>query len=86
MYNKSAKTLQRKVTLYDKFIIQQKYQDEVFSKYSNESVQDFRFALSERIRQEIFFATFVKKSESIIKSTVLMRVLKYLIQQKVYHL
>jgi len=62
------------------------YQDEAFSKYRNESVQDFRFALSERIRQEVFFATFVKKSESIIKSSVLVRVLKYLVQQKDYHL
>ena len=30
------------------------YQDEAFSKYRRESVQDFRFALSERIRQEVF--------------------------------
>lgn len=58
------------------------YQDEAFSKYRKESVQDFRFALSERIRQEVFFATFVKKSESIIKSSALMRALKYLVQQK----
>lgn len=62
------------------------YQEEMFSKYRNESVQDFRFALSERIRQEIFFATSVKKSESIIKSSVLMKVLKYLVQQMGYHL
>lgn len=61
------------------------YQDEAFSKYRNESVQDFRFALSERIRQEVFFATFVKKSESIIKSSVVMKVLKCLVQQKDYH-
>ncbi len=58
------------------------YQDEAFSKYRKESVQDFRFALSEKIRQEVFFATFVKKSESIIKSSALMRALKYLVQQK----
>ena len=62
------------------------YQDEAFSKYRNGSVQDFRFVLSERIRQEVFFATFVKKSESMIKSSVLIRVLKYLVQQKGYHL
>ena len=62
------------------------YQDEAFSKYRNESVQDFRFALSERIRQEVFFATFVKKSESVIKSSVLMRVLKYLVRQGNCHL
>lgn len=62
------------------------YQDEAFAKYRNGSVQDFRFALSERIRQEVFFATFVEKSESIIKSSVLMRALKYLVQRKGYHL
>ena len=62
------------------------YQDDVFSKYRNESVQDFRFALSERIRQEVFFATFVKKSENIIKSSVLIRALKYLVLQKGYYL
>ena len=62
------------------------YQDEAFSKCRNGSVQDFRFVLSERIRQEVFFATFVKKSESMIKSSVLMRVLKCLVQQNGYHL
>lgn len=62
------------------------YQDEAFTKYRNESVQDFRFALSEQIRQGVFFATFMKKSESMIKSSVLMRTLKYLVQQKGYHL
>ncbi|WP_456320044.1 IS701 family transposase, partial [Petralouisia muris] len=51
------------------------YQEGAFSKYRNGSVQDFRFALSEQIRQEVFFATFVKKSESMIKSSVLIRVL-----------
>ena len=56
------------------------YQDEVFSEYRKESVQDFRFALSERIRQEVFFATFVKKCESMIKPAVLMRALKCLVQ------
>lgn len=61
------------------------YQDEAFTKYRNESIQDFRFALSERIRQEVFFATSVKKSESMIKSSVLMRALKYLVQQKGCH-
>lgn len=58
------------------------YQDETFSKYRKESIQDFRFALSKGIRQEVFFATFVKKSESIIKSSDLLRTLKYLVQQK----
>ena len=62
------------------------YQEEAFSKYRKESVQDFRFALNERIRQEVFFATFVKKSENRIKSSALMRTLKYLVQQKEHYL
>jgi hypothetical protein len=62
------------------------YQDEAFSKYRKESVQDFRFALSEKIRQEVFFATFVEKSENIIKSSALMRTLKYLVWQKEHYL
>ena len=62
------------------------YQDEAFTKYRNESVQDFRFALSEKNRQEVFFATFVKKGESIIKSSALVRTLKYLVRQNGYHL
>lgn len=62
------------------------YQDETFSKYRKESVQDFRFALSERIRQKVFFATFAKKSESIIKPSALMRTFKYLVRQKEHYL
>lgn len=62
------------------------YQYEIFTKHRNESIQDFRFTLSERIRQEVFFATFVKDSESIIKSSALMRALKYLVLQRGYHL
>lgn len=36
------------------------YQDEAFSKYQNESTQEIRFAFSERIRQEVFFANLAK--------------------------
>ena len=49
------------------------YQEEAFSKYRKESVQDFRFALQRKDPQEVFYATFVKKSENIIKSSALMR-------------
>lgn len=31
------------------------YQDEKFSDFRDKSVQDFRFALSEGIRQQVFF-------------------------------
>ncbi len=39
------------------------YQDEAFSKYRAESVQEFRFALSEQIRQQVFYAIFLEKSK-----------------------
>ena len=34
------------------------YVDDKFVGYRNKSVQDFRFALSEGIRSQVFFATF----------------------------
>ena len=40
------------------------YQDERISDYRDKSVQDFRFALSEGIRQQVFFATFVQSIET----------------------
>ena len=58
------------------------YQEEVFSKYQTESVQEFRFALSEQIHQQIFYATFVKNIETSIKSNVVIKALKQLIQQQ----
>ena len=45
------------------------YQDEKFSDYRDKSVQDFRFALSECIRQQVFFATLVQNIETQIKSS-----------------
>mgnify|MGYP002526309696 CR=1 FL=1 len=57
------------------------YQEDIFSKYQSESVQEFRFALSEQIRQQIFYATFVKSIETNIKSNVIVKALKQLIQQ-----
>lgn len=41
------------------------YQDEAFSKYRMESVQEFRFALSEQIRPLVFRAIFVEKSKQV---------------------
>ena len=43
------------------------YVDDKFVGYRNKSVQDFRFALSEGIRSQVFFATFVEKIETRIK-------------------
>ena len=38
------------------------YQDKYFSKYRTKSVQEFRFELSQEIRKQIFFATFVNRN------------------------
>ena len=57
------------------------YQDEAFSKYRTESAQEFRFALSEQIRQQVFYATFVQKIETSIKTVAVSNALKRLIQQ-----
>ena len=58
------------------------YQDEAFAKYRTESVQEFRFILSEKIKQEIFFANFMQNIETSIKSTAVLNALKRLIQQR----
>ena len=52
------------------------YQYEKFSDYRDKSVQDFRFASSEGIRQQVFFATFVQNTEIRIKSPSLINALK----------
>lgn len=44
------------------------YQDDSFSRYHNESTQEIRFAFSEGIRQEIFFAKFAANTENGKKS------------------
>ena len=62
------------------------YQSEHFSEYRAKSVQEFRFELSQSIRSQIFFATFVKNIEAHIKSAVMTKALKQLIHQQIYHL
>ena len=62
------------------------YQEETFSKYRTESVQKFRFALSEQIRQQVFYAIFVEKAETSIKSNALINAVKQLIRKQGYHL
>ena len=62
------------------------YQDEAFFKYQTESVQEFRFALSEQIRQQVFYAIFVEKVETSIKSNALINALKHLIKKQGHHL
>ena len=62
------------------------YQDEIFKKYCGKSVQEIRFALSEQIRWQVFYATFVKNIETQIKSNAIMKALKQLVQQQGLHL
>lgn len=47
------------------------YQDGAFSKYRTESVQEFRFALSGQIREQVFYAIFVENIETHIKSNTI---------------
>ena len=61
------------------------YQDSRFAKYQSESVQEFRFALSEQIRQQVFYAIFVKKVETQLKSGTVINSLKQLVRQQGYH-
>jgi hypothetical protein len=51
-------------------------QNEHFSKHRTKSVQEFRFELSQGIRSQIFFATFVKNVEVHIKSNDMTKALK----------
>ena len=61
------------------------YQDSRFAKYQSVSVQEFRFALSEQIRQQVFYAIFVKKVEIQLKSDTVINSLKQLVRQQGYH-
>ena len=62
------------------------YQEESFFAYRNESAQEFRFVISEQIRQQIFFASLLQNIETNIKSSLLMKALKRWIQQQCFHL
>lgn len=57
------------------------YQEETFSNYRGESVQELRLILGEQIRQPVFYTTFVKNIETNIKSNMIVKVLKQLILQ-----
>lgn len=58
------------------------YQYHEFFEYWTESVQEMRHILSEQIRQQVFYATFVENVETHIKSKIVIRALKLLIQQQ----
>ena len=62
------------------------YYDERFFEYSDKSVQEFRFVLSQGICEQIFYASFVKNIEKHIKSNHIINALKQLIRHQGYHL
>ena len=62
------------------------YQDESFSDFRDNSMQDFRFALSEGIRQQVFFATLVQNIETQIKSSSIINALKQAIVKQEHYL
>ena len=62
------------------------YCDEQFAEYRDNSVQEFRFILSQGIREQIFYASFVKNIEKHIKSNHTINALKQLIRYQGYHL
>ena len=62
------------------------YEDEHFAEYCTKSVQYFRFKISQDIRSQIFFAIFVKNIKTHIKSNAMIKALKQLVRQQVYHL
>lgn len=56
------------------------YTDAGIAKYQGQSVQDFRFALSEAIRGQLIFTTFAKSLKNRKKHTTAISLLK----QKVF--
>lgn len=58
------------------------YEDSLFSDFKRESVQEFRFILSQKIREQIFYAHLVKNIESAIKSNAIKNALKQWIQKQ----
>ncbi len=54
------------------------YMEEALSQYRNSSVQEFRFALSEQIRRQIFYVNLVRHVETHIKSMAVIKALRRL--------
>ena len=54
------------------------YMEEAFFQYRGGSVQEFRFVLSGRIRQQVFYANLVQNIETNIKSGIIIKTLKRL--------
>ena len=62
------------------------YVDKEFADYKDKSVQEFRFVISEGIREQIFFASFVQNIETRIKSTSVIDAIKQAFRKHGYHL
>ncbi len=58
------------------------YQEEAFSKYNAESVQEFRFAISEGIQRQVLCATFLRNIKTDIKSSTFVKALNLLLQRQ----
>ena len=54
------------------------YLEGPFTQYRDVSVQEFRFILSGRIRQQVFYANLVQNIETNIKSGIIIKTLKRL--------
>ena len=54
------------------------YKEAAFSEYRSSSVQEFRFALSGQIRQQVFYVNLVQNIETHIKSSAIVNALKQL--------
>jgi hypothetical protein len=52
--------------------------EETMSQYKGYSVQEFRFALSEQIRRQIFYVNLVQYIETHIKSMAVIKALRKL--------
>ena len=62
------------------------YMEETFSGYQCASVQEFRFALSEQIRQQIFYVNLMRNIENHIKSNAIVNALKHLFLRQGIHI
>ena len=62
------------------------YVDNEFADYKDKSVQEFRFVISEGIREQIFFASFVQNIEPQIKSISLIKAIKQAFRKHGCHL
>lgn len=54
------------------------YLEESFTQYRTASAQEFRFVLSEQIRQQVFYVNLVQNIETHIKSSIIIKALKHL--------